>query len=473
MKIYLLTFFNLLSVLITAQVVSVSEPLTMRDDIAYELLGQPKDDILLLRDKGQYFEVQAFDKDLKLSWAKEIQLEGGRPKLVHVIPGPDGFRTFHRYKEGGNYFMKQMFFNPGANLVDSITVKDLGDPFYTPEYDVVLSENKNIALFFDYDRYSEINCFVVEVSTMTTLWEKKFEIPDFTANRDLNSILVDNRGNMILVVEKENRRSRKDEHHFEIYCIGPDYPDLYRVDIPMPQYLSFDIYFDWDNLNNQLIGGGLYIEDNVSKADGYYYLRSDLASDNAVLSFHPFKKEDVAALLGKQDVNENRGVPELKMQEIVLRRDGGILLFAERVRVYERNAAAMTRSSFDRFSRYSVDYYYDDLFVASIHPDGAIHWENVLYKKQYSQDDSAIYSSYFLMKTPTNLRLVFNDEIKNENTISEYILSPLGQAERKSVFSTANQDLRIRFRDGLQIAANEMLVPSERRGRLKLVRVTY
>ena len=47
-----------------------------------------------------------------------------------------------------------------------------------------------------------------------------------------------------------------------------------------------------------------------------------------------------------------------------------------------------------------------------MHPDGSNHWEKVLHKKQYSQDDDAAYSSYFLLKTPTALRVIFNDEAK-------------------------------------------------------------
>lgn len=468
--LFFLLFYSLSSL---GQIVSVSEELHLRDDVAYQVIGQPREDILLLRDKNNYFEIQAFNNSLHTSWNKEYEMEEYRSRILEVIPNADGFYVLYQYKKGGEYFIKQLVFNPAANLVDSLTVKNLGNSFYVPEYEIVLSENKNIALFLDYDRYSNFNCFALDLSSMQVIWEEEFELDDFNSSRNLNSIITDNRGNMILILEKENRKSRMQDHHFEIYCTGPNFPGIYRVDIPMGQHLSYDVVFDWDNLNQQLIGGGLYIDDNMVKANGYYYLRSDLKSNNAVLSFHPFKLEHEAALVGKPDLDKTKGVPELNVQEIVLRRDGGIILFTERVRVYERNAAAVTRSSFDRFARYSVDYYYDDMFVASIHPDGAVHWENVLHKKQYSQDDSAIYSSYFLLKTPTNLRLVFNDEIKNENTISEYILYPMGEAERKSVFSTANQELRIRFRDGIQVASNQMVVPSERRGKLKLVRVTY
>ena len=84
-----------------------------------------------------------------------------------------------------------------------------------------------------------------------------------------------------------------------------------------------------------------------------------------------------------------------------------------------------------------------------------------------------MYSSYFLFKTPSSLRFLFNDEVKYENTVSEYVLKGNGQAERNSLLSTENLKLRLRFRDAIQVDANELIIPSERRNRLRLVRLNY
>ena len=120
-----------------------------------------------------------------------------------------------------------------------------------------------------------------------------------------------------------------------------------------------------------------------------------------------------------------------------------------------------------------VDYFYDDIFLVSIHPDGEIHWNTILHKKQYSQNDDAIFSSFFLLKTPSSLRFLFNDEIKYENTVSEYVVNGIGVSDRNSILSTEDQKLRLRFRDAIQVAANELIVPSENRNKLKLIRVTF
>jgi hypothetical protein len=96
-----------------------------------------------------------------------------------------------------------------------------------------------------------------------------------------------------------------------------------------------------------------------------------------------------------------------------------------------------------------------------------------MHKKQYSQDDDGIYSSFFVFKTASSLRFLFNDEIKYENTVSEYVLRGNGRFDRNSLMSTENLKLRLRFRDAMQIDANTLLIPSERRNRLKIARLEY
>jgi hypothetical protein len=120
-----------------------------------------------------------------------------------------------------------------------------------------------------------------------------------------------------------------------------------------------------------------------------------------------------------------------------------------------------------------VDFYYEDLFLVGVNPDGSVHWRTVLHKKQYSQDDDAIFSSFFLHRGTEQLRFLFNDEIKYENTCSEYNVSAVGRYDRNSLLNTLDQNLRLRFRDGVQISASECLIPSEFRNKLRLVLIRY
>jgi hypothetical protein len=190
------------------------------------------------------------------------------------------------------------------------------------------------------------------------------------------------------------------------------------------------------------------------------------------LRYEPFDEKFLSVLRQKEGADGIKGIADANLQEILLRQDGGIVLVAERYREVQRGASA-GRGFFRDGMRMIIDYYYDDMFVLAIQPNGQIQWKSALHKKQYSQDDDGTFSSYFLMRTPDKMRLFFNDEIKYENTCSEYVLSAAGEFDRNSLLNTLNQSLRLRFRDAMQLTANECLIPSEYRGRLKLVLLRF
>ncbi len=69
------------------------------------------------------------------------------------------------------------------------------------------------------------------------------------------------------------------------------------------------------------------------------------------------------------------------------------------------------------------------------------------------------------------LRLLWNK--LRSTTVSEFVLNGVGEGERHAIMNTQGQDLFLRFRDAMQVAANEIIVPSDDRRRLRLVRIQY
>ena len=297
---------------------------------------------------------------------------------------------------------------------------------------------------------------------------KKMQYP-----RDWEDLLVDDQGNMHLILSKDNYRSKRKTHYFQVHQYYGMQDQVKQFNLPMQDKLSFDVNFNVDNRNNQLVAAGLYGVKTVSKAMGYYYLRIPLDNhESHSLRFHEFEEDMLNAFLEKK-VKKNRGLVDAVMDDVVLRRDGGILAIIEKAKLYERRPGSTPRSFNDPFVRTMVDYYHEEMYIVSIHPDGRKHWGTILHKKQYSQDEDAVFASYFLFTTPSSLRFIFNDEIKYENTVSEYVLRGDGTFKRNSVLNTKDLKIRMRFRDATQVNAKVLLVPSEMRNRLKIVKLQY
>ncbi|GJM31099.1 MAG: hypothetical protein DHS20C18_01000 [Saprospiraceae bacterium] len=466
----ILFLFILPSVLFAQQIV-VSEDIPLRNDAAYELIGELKGNMLLFRDQNFTYEVQGFNDQMRMTWTKDIELDKRSPKVLGIATSKEDFTVFYRFRDKGNTILKAHKYDPAANLIDSVTIYDFGFLFFTPGFEIIRSEDRSKALIYYIEKQETLRAFSYDVDSMHLLWDKSIPLEDFSYNQDFQQMMVDNAGNMHMILSRDNFRSRRKPHHYEVieYNGGSAQFNNYRVS--MENRLTYDVYFNYDNLNKKLVAGGLYSEKNPERALGLFYLNVDPKNPkDRTLKFLEFDTEFISNVKGKE-VDKNKGLTELSVQEIVLRRDGGILLIAEQNRHLERLGGNSGR--FYDSGRFNTDYYYDELFVVSIHPDGQEHWKTILHKKQYSQDDEGMYSSYFLFKTPSNLRFLFNDEIRPENTVSEYVVNGRGDFDRNSLLSTENLELRLRFRDAIQVDANRIVIPSERRNRLKLVRLEY
>lgn len=470
---FLLLCFCLLPCVSPAQSIHVSEGISIRNDYGYELIGRLRDRILLFRDKFDDFEVQAYDNQMRLSWTRSLEdLDKRGVQILSVVGSKNDFSVVHKLRRRNRSFLRIHKYDPGANLIDSMTIKDYGERLFSPPVlEIVRSEDKNCFVVFNSSERNklEITCF--RLDKMQTLWDKTIPIDDEFYESGLKAMALSNAGDFFIVNEMNNRRSRLGAHEFLIARINGG-TDQYSH-IPLGEFLTSDMRFIFDNKNQRLVAGGLYAEKNRDRANGVFYL-SLLPGDTTghVLHYEPFDDKFISVLRQKDVSEDTKGIENADVKQLVLRQDGGVVVVVERQHEIQRGSAA-GRGFWREGMRMVVDFYYDDMFIIAMHPDGRTHWKTVLHKKQYSQDDEGTFSSYFLVRGADKLRVLFNDEIKYENTCSEYVISPNGDFDRNSLVNTIGQNLRLRFRDALQISAGECLIPSEFRNKLRLVLLRF
>lgn len=450
----------------------VSEGISIRNDYGYELIGRLRDRILLFRDKYDDFEVQAFDSQMQLSWSRELEdLERRGVQILSVVGSKNDFSVVHKVRRRGRSVLRVHKYDPGANLIDSMLVKDYGERVFTPPVlDIVRSDDKNCFAVFNVAERNKLEVICFRLDKMQVLWDKTISVEDNFSEANAQAMALSNAGEFFFIREKNNRRSKIEEHECQILRVSAASETLTRV--PLGEFLTSDVQFVYDNLNQRLVGAGFYADKNRERANGSFFISVASDNDAQVLRYEPFDDKYISILRQKDVADDTKGVPDAEVEQLILRQDGGVVLVAERQREIQRGAAA-GRGFWRDGMRMVVDFYFDDLLIIAFHPDGQAHWKTVLHKKQYSQDDDGTFSSYFLVRNSDKLRLLFNDEIKYENTCSEYVLSPAGDFDRNSLLTTDGQNLRLRFRDALQVSAGECLVPSEFRNKLKLVLLRF
>ena len=473
-----LTLFACISLIfnaLSAQTLNVSEEMSIASSDGYGIIGKLNDRILFFNLENSKVKVRALDTKLHRLWDKEIEPDRkNSAKVIEVIGSKQDFNVIYQFRRKGHTFIKIHKYDGQLKLLDSVMVKDWGKDFTSPTLQIVFSEDKKTMLLYELEGSDKIIALVVSMDSLRPIWDKKIEIKDWDYDNPFHQILVNNKAEAFFIKEEDNRNSDLGKHRFKIKKYSESEGEQ-NFEIKMADTLNMSVKFSYDNANQHLTAAGLYAPKSTYKAKGYYFIRAVPPQyEAAKITFQPFDDEFVTAMQGKK-VTDNKGMIDLRVQEIVHRRDGGILAIFEQVREVERQMTVMNNRMSARGDglRLSIDYYYDNIFAISMAADGVTHWKSIFYKKQLSQDDDARYCSYFLAKTPSSLRVLFNDDVERSTTVSEYVLDAKGQTEHHTIYNTDGHDVNLRFKDALQISSKEINIPSDDRRRLKLVKVQY
>ncbi|MDH3648404.1 MAG: hypothetical protein OEQ53_01920 [Saprospiraceae bacterium] len=464
--------FIMIGVPLFGQTVTVSDELNLKSEFVYDVLGKYDNDILLVRDGINEFDVQCFDKDMFMSWTIEENLDSRRSRIIDIVSREKGFNVIYSDEWKDTLMVKSRFYDPRARLEYTDTVAVYKRGLIRPKFRFVKSEDRNLFLMTEVENERIISAFAYDFNGRQVLWQSQFDFSDINFREDYRKTILTNNGLLFLIFEKDNYRFRKEDHSIEIFRFDQDRNQFDLVSFPLPEFTTYDAFFKYDNLNQQLTLVGLYSDRNTGTTDGIFHITvkgEDFNVHNvATVSYND---ELLADFHGKYNPKKE-SLQNLDVQDLIFREDGGILLIVEENKEYERLSYGSRRDYYGS-TRFSVDYYYEDIVLISIHPDGNSHWQKLLPKRQYSNDDDAAFSSYFLFSNPAHIRILYNDEIRNENTVSEYILNASGDITRRSLMSTDNQKLKLQIKNAVQVSANELVIPSVRGKRLKLVRLRY
>ncbi len=464
------------SVGIVAQEVQISKGFSIRNDFSYEILGKVDERILMFRDRGLSYELEIFDEDLKHIDTRELQFKKRKVNILGLVPQDTIFTVYYSFRDDGLYHLRARSFNDKGRVQDttSIIISDSREFFRSPV--MAFSEYYNKSMIFNYEKGSQLNVMVVDNATKQVDWDDQIYFDDFELLKNLRTMILTEEGGIFILLEKDNVRIKRKKHFLELCYLPPNSKDLIQHRFTIEDKLTTDVKMVFDTQNDRINIVGLYNNKNKQDAEGYYYMSADISAlTNAQkATMVPFTPEFIAEVYG-QKVGRNESLKHFSLADIKYRADGGLLVMMEMQKSYSRRTG-FNQGGFasDPFAaRGWTDYYHEDIVLLNLNADGSELWKEHLHKKQFSQDDDGVFSSFYTFLTPSRLRLLYNDEIKRNSTVSEYVVSPVGEYKRNAVLSTDDQNIKLRFQDAIQVSNKELLVPSERSYELSLVKITY
>ena len=459
---------------LSAQNITISEEINIRNDYSYDLLGKINESIVVFRDSGADKIINVFKPDLRYKYERTLNLEKKKVLLHGVVPFDTCFHLLYTYQTDSIVTVLRKYNDQGIALDTTVLFyvekKDGGT-----RYRMITNEDKSLTLLYHMNKKFGISVKVIDHKKAELIYNEVLQVDDTDLFNDFEKITFTNKGRIFFLFEKNTKKPNISNHHFVVLDLDIVSDTYEKILLPFRDMYTIDLAIKYDELNESFLITGLYNTKANNHSKGiFYYKLDEYIKENDAISLYKFDKAFYRDIYGNTKKNPDK-LEHHKLKDIILTDDGGFLVFTEFNKVYSRRAPFQSYRGdpgFGGVGRY-MDFYLEEMSLHAISPNGETRWNSILHKKQFSQDDNGVFSSYFLFTSPSRLKIIFNDEIKKDNIVSEYVLSPSGKLKRKSLMSTKYQELKLRFRDAVQLSNEEFLVPSEKNSNLKLVKVSY
>jgi len=311
------------------------------------------------------------------------------------------------------------------------------------------------------------------------LWDKEVRLPFNDENFAVQEYKVDNEGNVYmlgLIYEDGKRLERggKPNYQYVILAYRNNGESVEEYKINLNQKFITDLTFRVAK-NGELIFSGFYSDKGTYSAKGTYFFRLDpISKEISNKNLKPFDFDFLTEYLTdteyskakKNTQKKGKGTPELyryALDDLILRSDGGAVLVAEQYFVQRRynNNYGYNPSigfGFNRFNRFNdpynrleddYEYYYNDIIVVNIRPNGEIEWTARIPKQQLTRNDGGYYYKWFSY-TGRNSVITLAEVNKN------------GKVDMKPLFSGTEASVTTRPKVCKQVGSSEMLIYGER-----------
>ena len=464
----------------SAQKVTVSPEINIRADYSFHILGRVQENILIYRDQGNEKQVLLYDNDLVLQSERQVNLIEKRATVFELINLDTAFAIFYGFRQEDDQVIQMDVFSSTAVLIDSVEISRSEKSRSGLQFQSLISDDGSKIALYNLTSDEIMSLIVFDAKNREIILNRNYLLANSELYDGFVQAALSNDGHFFILTETDNFKGSKTSHTASIYNFLQSGDGVQEIIIPLKDILTSDIHLSLDNENRRMGLAGLYDDKKHNESSGYLWVEGSM--DNWVdedIHFNSFDEVIFFELYGNRN---QKKLEDFSIANVLWKKNGAPIIILEMSLDVSRRSGGLTPTVNTRaYNEYNTtggyagwsDHYREDIVVISLNENFEKEWHQVFYKKQFSQNDQGIFSSMFSFVTPSRTRLIFNDEIKSNSTVSEYVFDGIGNFKRSSVLSTEYQNLRLRFQDALQISSTELLVPSQKNYILNLVKVDY
>jgi hypothetical protein len=319
------------------------------------------------------------------------------------------------------------------------------------------------------------------------------DIPMRAKHDYLTEFILDNDGDFAFIRAVQSQENDKMQK-LQLLSKRHGTREIREKDVSLKDHMLDDVKLKADNFNKNYIISSFFSNSRRGNIDGLYTCIWDKFGDTAK-SIKDIVFDENLRNEAKGDNGLKSAFNDYSIRNMIVRRDGGFLLAAESFFSTGRGGLGnrydyiygspfLRPMDYYMFSPYGYGYPWgrynsfgqttrynaQNIAVFSFDSTGNIDWKNVIVKNQYD-DETDAFIGYSLVNTGDQVHLLFNQQERRTQLLSDQSITPSGQVTRNPTLKNLDQGFDFMARYGKQISSRQIIFPCMYRNYLCFARL--
>ena len=432
-----------------------------------EIIGKNNEGIIVRKYGSSKEMLEAYDDKMKIRWVKYLDDKGPYITIRKITLTPENIFVFYESRKNtGVQLLIEQYDASLSKLLDTKYADTLLNYNEAGKYKIISSiDNSYHLCYFNTNKF--ISATLID-NTLSTVWKKQILFPLDANQARLEEVLISNKAEGYFIFKNFIDKKEWIIRSFEIVSFSKEKNNI-RTYIDLDHKL-INASFTLDNKNRYLYGCGFYSLPNNNIA-GIMYTNINL--DSMIISapvYSTFSDISVNNILKQNIYQEKKVIP--KIRNLIPNYNGSLTIITELF--YTKTKTTTLPNLYGYYQSTTSKFFnYNDIIVSYIDSNGHINWQSVLSKKQVSENDKGINSSFTLVNRSNQLEIIYNREISSSTYVVTTNLLPEGRVYKSNLFDNIQQNTFLAPRLSKQIGKDEVVIPSIYRNFLKLIKIKY
>lgn len=489
-----------------AQQITYSQPESadLVRSLNFEILGKMGGQFLVYKNISDKHYLSVYNDQMQLIDNTDLMFMDDKVLNVDFIVYPDFAWMVYQYQKKNILHCTAVKINSNGKLLTNPVDIDTTEISYWADnkiYSMVNSDDKSKIMVYKVQKVNDkYNFTTLLLNDSLQLLRRSFIPTDIENKKNvLSSIVLTNDGELAFT-KGDRPNARNLITHLSLLTKAPNQDSFRVTPINLNGKFIDDVKIKVDNINHTYVMNTFYYDSKRGDVVGLFMPKVD-AKTNEIISLHFVELGDQIRSVAKSDGSNKAGLNDFFIKDIVLKKDGGYLMTAEDYYTQSKSSPwdrydylygspyyyspyyydnyyyspwgygrYFGNRFYDRSSQ--VRYYYNNLLVFSIKPDGTMDWVNVIHKSQYD-DDKDNYLSYAQVLTGGQIHFLFNELERRKQLISDQSINAKGDINRNPPLRSLDKGYEFMPRYAKQVSATEVIIPCIYRNYICFAKVEY